>query len=233
MTHHTARALNYPIWAHSQYERERNGVRKLFDSLQEGDAIRVGSLKNTLEVIEMGDEELTVRTHDDYETTSYRLAIGDGRKYGLYLHREKSKTGVGEMAVIYRSDGSITKYTLSELVDLFNEGKKWEITHELATITVRAADPTAPWAENMSAIMEEQTTRKTAAEIDELVEEAEFETVTETAVMMGLPLPPQRGNAYDTIPGTVWFTVSDSESGRRKRVVPLDKINQIEVVEKD
>lgn len=256
MSQSIARILNYPIWAHSEYESSYDGIQQLTDSLSVGDVIQIGNRKTPLR-IDRRDEEGTLYSEaiDPLDDTVYRIEQGNGRTYGTYFHRESSKKGIGELAVIYRADGSISSHTVPELREILGseqQTKPFEVTWKTAETTVRPI-PTSnrgtPRVPKHDPVDDEIDAEKVIADaqrharkpevkairryqngesvedIDGLTRETDFET--KTTVTETIMLPQSRSMFPH---GILFFRVRNADLSTRN-AIPLDALESIKEVE--
>jgi len=221
-----SRQILYPIWAHAEFVNGRDEVAQLYQSLNEADVVQINARQDPLEVDEITETHIDVISPETLEAKRYRIKPGDGQKYGLYLHREASKTGIGQMAVIYRSDGSTSRYSVDEIETMAEQGDRFNITWETTETTTRVVNPGKPQDEKQDEFRRLAKRGNTVDDVDGLVEDTEFKTLTKTADNLLAPT-----NSYPKIPaGTAFFHLTDDELDPR-RVVPLDVLEQIEIVE--
>jgi hypothetical protein len=219
-----SKVLRYPNWAQPVYASEQDGVLDLFDSLSEGDVIQLDQRKGPLRVAEVTDGEVYVEGTIAFETPTYQIKHGDGRKYSLYLHRSSSKVGIGGMAVIYRADGSISEYTLDKIRELVDRGQKFQIKWEDPDFHTRPAMPDEPVKRQQKRIAEMRASDKKPKDIDGLITETDF--TTESAVTTTVLLPTdERGVPH----GTVFFSAADKEGLRR--AVPMPQLLDFSVID--
>lgn len=235
-----ASRIQTPLWAHGQYANENNELLELFRSLAPGDVIQVGSIKSPLRISEVEDGIISVERANQLRKQN-ELRIGDGRKYNLYFHREKSKVGIGEMAVLYRADGSVSTYTVEDIGRLSKNASRWEIEWENTERIVKplgndadrpSIDPTIeelkerPPSLNFSEVnrqMHEVQRGANVEDMDKLTEEYEFETRVEEVTNLN---PASRSS----IPyGTVLFKRTTERNERQ--VVPMDKVIHVRQID--
>lgn len=248
--------MNYPIWAHAEYETEYDSIRELISSLSPGDVVQINDRKEPLRIHRITDDgSLESDDPDPVNDTTYLIKNGDGQKYGTYFHRGSSKTGIGQIAVIYRDNGSISQYTesdLKEILDGESGSGLFEVTYESPSKNIRpirtgirrkprvrsnrvaeGEEAIERATEDLKAMSKNPERRAIARyqrgesveDVDGLTQDIDFETRTEQAEFIALP----ENFVSGTPPGTLFFREPDVD-GDRRIVIPLDTLESLNVI---
>lgn len=220
-----AEKIVYPVWAHAEYEDEKDELLTLAESLEVGDVVQINDYKPPLQVESRARGVIHFATAQEERHTSYSLEREYGAEHALYFNHGVGRSGVECMGVIYRADGSISPLSLDYLLDTVNVhgmNARYEVTWEDVERTVSPADPRAPLTDQWEAMDRVAVDGEAPKDVEEA--QIEYEFVEKTRVVDEL-VPPID---YNYPAGTLYFRFAEeNDSDGSERVVPIDQVASV------
>lgn len=229
--------LNHPIWKHEEYATDEDTVRELLHSLQSGDVIQINRTKQPYRVHNRHQNRITLSP--EYQSGDIEITGLNASDEALLFRERNRTTELERLGVIYRDDGSVSRYTEADLNSLcrtpdrnefVSSNRKYEVTwvtDAVVPLTGRydfdEANLPVPTRQNNHHTYDDH-------QLSEEHYPYHFEMITER--VSGIT-PPEDQRWH--LPGTLYFRLADTGHIQidARRLVPIDQIKSISPLPKN